>query len=120
VKSNESGTTSNQRSSESNYTHPPYTFQQQTNKQDSQMSTDLYVEIIKSTQMTNTFDRDSLIEEYAQQVVDGMDMDTLISFAFDTICERMDEMNDNEVVNEVNEYYPELLEQNNIDPDIYI
>jgi hypothetical protein len=84
------------------------------------MSPDLYTEIIKSTQMTNTFDRDSLIEEYAQQVVDGMDLDTLISFAFDTICERMDEMNDNEIVNEVNEYYPELLEQNNIDPDIYI
>ena len=84
------------------------------------MTTDLYTEIIKHSQMTNTFDRDSLIEDYAQLVVDEMDLDTLISFAFDTICERMDEMNDNEVVSEVNEYHGELLEGYGIDPDMYI
>lgn len=69
--------------------------------------------------MTNTFDRDSLITEYAQQVVEEMDLDTLMSFVYDVICERLDDMNDNEIVNEVNEYYPDLLSEHNIDPDIY-
>ncbi len=83
------------------------------------MLTDLYTEIIKHSQMTNTFDRDSLITEYAQQVVEEMDLDTLMSFVYDVICERLDDMNDNEIVNEVNEYYPDLLSEHNIDPDIY-
>jgi hypothetical protein len=84
------------------------------------MPQDLYTEIIKSTQMTNTFDRDSFIADYAEQVVDGMDMDTLVRFAFDMLVENMERMSDNELVEEANEYYPELLTEYNIDPDIYI
>jgi hypothetical protein len=85
------------------------------------MTTDLYTEIIKSeTTMTNTFDRDSLIQDYAEMAVDGMDMETLINFAIDTIMERMEQFTDNEIVDEVNEFYPELLQEYNIDPDIYI
>ena len=84
------------------------------------MPEDLYTEIIKDEQMTNTFDRDSLLQDYAEQIVDTMDMDTLVMFAMDTIMEKMSQFSDNEIVEEVNEYYPELLEQYNIDPDIYI
>jgi flagellar motor component MotA len=84
------------------------------------MPQDLYTEIIKSTQMTNTFDRDSFIADYAELVVDGMDMDTLVRFAFDMLVENMERMSDNELVEEANEYYPELLIEYNIDPDIYI
>ena len=84
------------------------------------MPEDLYTEIIKSTEMTNTFDRDSLLQDYAEQVVDTMDMDTLVMFAMDTIMERMSQFSDNDIVEEVNEYYPELLEEYNIDPDIYL
>ena len=84
------------------------------------MPQDLYTEIIKSTQMTNTFDRDSFIADYAELVVDGMDMDTLVRFAFDMLVENMERMSDNELVEEANEYYPELLTEYNIDPDIYI
>lgn len=84
------------------------------------MTQDLYTEIIKSNQMHNTFDRDSLLQDYAEQVVDGMDMDTLVMFAMDTIIDRLNEFTDNEIVEEVNEYYPELLKEYNIDPDIYI
>ena len=70
--------------------------------------------------MTNTFDRDSLLQDYAEQIVDTMDIDTLVMFAMDTIMEKMSQFSDNEIVEEVNEYYPELLEEYNIDPDIYI
>ena len=87
---------------------------------DWKMTKDLYTEIIKSTEMTNTFDRDSLLQDYAEQIVDTMDMDTLVMFAMDTIMEKMSQFSDNEIVEEVNEYYPELLEEYSIDPDIYI
>jgi flagellar motor component MotA len=70
--------------------------------------------------MTNTFDRDSFISDYAELVVDSMDMDTLVRFAFDMLVENMERMSDNELVEEANEYYPELLTEYNIDPDIYI
>jgi hypothetical protein len=49
-----------------------------------------------------------------------MDMDTLVRFAFDMLVENMERMSDNELVEEANEYYPELLTEYNIDPDIYI
>lgn len=84
------------------------------------MTQDLYTEVIKHQQMTNTFDRDSLAQDYAQLVVDGMDMQTLVTFAIDTIVERMEQMNDREIVCEVNDYYPELLEEYSIDPDLYV
>jgi vesicle coat complex subunit len=120
VKSNESRATPNQRNPPTNPTDSPYTFQQQTNKQDSQMTTDLYTEIIQSTDMTNTFDRDSLISDYAEMVVDDMDLKTLVQLAYDVICENMERMTDNEIVEDVNNCYPELLEQYNIDPDLYL
>jgi hypothetical protein len=84
------------------------------------MTTDLYTEIIKHSQMTNTFDRDSFIADYAELVVDSMDMDTLVRFAFDMLVENMERMTDNELVKEANDYYPELLTEYSIDPDIYI
>jgi hypothetical protein len=119
-KINESGTTSNESSSDTNTTSSGHTIQQQTNKQDSQMSKDLYTEILNNKQMTNTFDRDSLISDYAELVVDDMDLKTLVQLAYDMICENMERMTDNEIVEDVNNCYPELLEQYSIDPDIYI
>lgn len=84
------------------------------------MTENLYTEIIQSTDMTNTFDRDSLISDYAEQVVDDMDLKTLVQLAYDVICENMEKMSDNDIVEEVNNCYPELLEGYNIDPDMYI
>ena len=84
------------------------------------MTTDLYTEIIKHSQMTNTFDRDSFIADYAEQVVDDMDLKTLVQLAYDVIVENMERMTDNEIVEDVNNCYPELLEQYSIDPDIYL
>jgi hypothetical protein len=36
------------------------------------------------------------------------------------LVENMDRMTDNELVKEANDYYPELLTEYSIDPDIYI
>ena len=60
--------------------------------------------------MTNTFDRQQLIADYAQQILDGMDMKTMECFVYDTLVSNLSEYNDDELITEVKEYNPELLE----------
>jgi len=57
-----------------------------------------------------TFNRDSLIEDYASLIVEGMDMDTLVSFAYDTLVSNLESYDDAKLIKEVTEFYPELLE----------
>ena len=80
----------------------------------------LYTEILTHSKMTNTFDRDSLIEDFANAVLDDMDLETLTQLAFDYLTSDLAEQTDNQIVKEVNEYYPHLITEHNIDPDIYI
>lgn len=80
----------------------------------------LYTEIIKSPDMKDTFDRESLIEDFANAVLDNMDLETLTQLAFDYLTSDLAEQTDNQIVKEVNEYYPHLISEHNIDPDIYI
>ena len=60
--------------------------------------------------MTNTFDRDSLIETYVQQLIDGMDMKTMEQMVYDTLKDNLSSYSDEELITEVEEYNPELLE----------
>jgi hypothetical protein len=57
-----------------------------------------------------TIDRDSLIADYAQQILDGMDMKTMECFVYDTLKDNLSSYTDEELVDEVEEYNPELLE----------
>ena len=69
---------------------------------------DLYKEILEFNQMS--FNREKLIEDYAQQVLDSMDMKTMECFVYDTLVSNLNEYNDEELIKEVKEYNPELLE----------
>ena len=57
-----------------------------------------------------TFNRDSLIADYAQQILDGMDMKTMECFVYDTLKDNLSSYSDEELIEEVTEYYPELVE----------
>jgi hypothetical protein len=70
--------------------------------------TDLYTEILEFEKMKN-IDRDQLVEDYAHLIVEGMDMDTLVSFAYDTMVKNLTDYTDEELLTEVTDYYPELL-----------
>lgn len=72
------------------------------------MMTDLYSEILKYKEMT--FNRDELIDNFAHTIVEGMDLDTLIQFAYDMLVENLSELSDEKLIEEVSEYNPELLE----------
>ena len=70
---------------------------------------DLYSEILEFEKMKN-FDRDQLVENYVQQMIEGMDYKTMERFVYDTMVENLTDYTDEELLTEVTDYYPELLE----------
>ena len=70
--------------------------------------------LIKSylhTKMTETTDniinRDSLQDSYINMIVDGMDWKTMEQFVYDTIDKNLDNYTVEELITEVEDYYPE-------------
>jgi len=57
-----------------------------------------------------TINREELIADYAQQILDGMDMKTMECFVYDTLLDNLSSYSDEELIAEVTEYNPELLE----------
>ena len=54
--------------------------------------------------------RHATIDNYANAVVDGMDLKTLCAFAIDTIIENLDDYTDKEIIELCNEYQDGLIE----------
>ena len=51
-----------------------------------------------------------LIDAYAQQVLDSMDMKTLEQYAYDMLVQCFNDYTEDELITEISETYPELLE----------
>jgi hypothetical protein len=58
-----------------------------------------------------TFDRAQLTEDYIQQLIEGMDYKTMECFVYDTLKENLSSYSDEELITEVEDYCPELLEE---------
>ena len=58
----------------------------------------------------NIIDRDELQEAYVNAIVDGMDWKTMERFVYDTINENLEGYSVDELIAEVEEYNPDLLE----------
>ena len=56
--------------------------------------------------------RQELQEQLIEQVIDGMDFKTMWQVLFDFMDQSYDKYTDEELMEEVKEYYPELLEEN--------
>jgi hypothetical protein len=69
---------------------------------------DLYTEILVFNKMS--FNREQLVEDYIQQMIEGMDYKTMERFVYDTLKDNLADYNDEELITEVTDYYPELLE----------
>ena len=61
--------------------------------------------------MAQTFDREQLQDAYINTVIDGMDMDDCLAMLFDFMDQSFDSYSDEELITEVREYYPELLDE---------
>ena len=77
--------------------------------------------LIKSylhTKMTETndqiIDRDALQEDMINRIIDGMDMDGLCQLAYDYLNENYDKYSVDELIAEVEEYYPDLVEESKV------
>ena len=51
-----------------------------------------------------------LMETYIEEIIDGMDHKSMYQFVYDTIEQNLETYSDEELVTEVKDYYPELLE----------
>ena len=64
------------------------------------------------TQTTdNIIDRDELQTAYVDSIIDGMDIEGLEQLAKDYLNDNFDKYTVDEIITEVEEYYPDLLEQ---------
>jgi len=61
----------------------------------------------------NIIDRDKLQEDMINRIIDGMDIDGLCQLAYDYLNENYDKYSVKELITEVEELYPDMLEENN-------
>ena len=54
--------------------------------------------------------RSSLQDNMIQQILDDMDIKTMMAILYDNMSESYDKYSDSELMEEVKEYYPHLLE----------
>ena len=59
--------------------------------------------------------RDAITDQYISNILDGMDMSDLVMLAGDMLMKNLDKLDDDEFVEEVNRFYPELLEDTDAD-----
>ena len=53
--------------------------------------------------------RNKLQSEYVESVIDGMDIQDLCALASDYLHGRLEDLSDNELVEEIENFYPHLL-----------
>ena len=63
-----------------------------------------------SSEMTNTFDREALVEAYIDRLLDNMSTKDLLRIVGDQMEENLTSYTDEELISEVESYYPDLLE----------
>lgn len=54
--------------------------------------------------------RDQIIEDYVDNLIDGMDWDALYAFAYEQLIESKNLMENHALEAEINDYFPYLLE----------
>jgi len=59
-------------------------------------------------------DRDQLQDSMIQQILDDMDIKTMMAILYDNMSESYDKYSVDELIAEVEEYYPHLLEESEV------
>ena len=62
----------------------------------------------------NIIDRDALQDNMIQQILDDMDIKTMMAILYDNMSESYDKYSTDELIAEVEEYYPHLLEESEV------
>ena len=64
----------------------------------------------------NIIDRDELQHDYIERIIDGMDHKSMYQYVYDNLSDHLDKYSVNELIGEVEEYYPDLLDSPGTDP----
>jgi len=67
--------------------------------------------IMQTETMDNIIDRDQLQDAYIKELIDGMDHKNMYAFVYDTINDNLDKYSVEELIEEVEEYDPDLLNE---------
>ena len=67
--------------------------------------------IMQTETMDNIIDRDKLQDDMINRIIDGMDIDGLCQLAYDYLNENYDKYSVKELITEVEEFYPDMLEE---------
>ena len=67
--------------------------------------------IMQTETMDNIIDRDTLQEDMINRIIDGMDIDGLCQLAYDYLNENYDKYSVDELITEVEELYPDMMEE---------
>ena len=70
--------------------------------------------IMQTETMDNIIDRDKLQDDMINRIIDGMDMDGLCQLAYDYLNENYDKYSVDELITEVEEFYPDLIEESKV------
>lgn len=65
----------------------------------------------KNSMADRIIDRDKLQDLYIETIIDGMDHKDLWAFVYDSLDKNLESYTVNELITEVEDYYPELLEE---------
>ncbi len=57
-----------------------------------------------------TMNRDQLQNDYIERIIDGMDHKDLWQYVYDSLEHNFERYSEQELINEVEDYYPDLLE----------
>ena len=72
-------------------------------------------DIMNNTTKDNIIDRDELQDQYIKELIDSMDFKSMEEFVYDTINDNLDKYSVNELIDEVKDSFPELLDDTSED-----
>ena len=67
--------------------------------------------IMQTETMDNIINSDQLQDDLIEQMIDDMDLKTMASLLYDYMNDSYDKYTVDELIEEVEEYYPDLLEE---------
>ena len=73
-----------------------------------------YLHQIMTETNEKIIDRDALQDNMIQQILDDMDIKTMMAILYDNMSESYDKYSVDELIAEVEEYYPQLLEESEV------
>ena len=73
-----------------------------------------YLHQIMTETSDKIIDRDALQDNMIQQILDDMDIKTMMAILYDNMSESYDKYSVDELIAEVEEYYPHLLEESEV------